>query len=198
MNDPPPVVAAVRITGWMDILTARKTVRETARALALGTVDEARIVTIMSRKSCERAHESAPIVATVGSASRELHAAANSLSANAEQTKRQIEAVAAATEQASANVVTVASAGTELSASVKEISRQATQLAQTVEAAAEVARVNGQDARIARIAGNIAHRRAPFFDEIRAFSSDVAQGAPRPSDLWQFSRWQACDALSSG
>jgi methyl-accepting chemotaxis protein len=67
--------------------------------------------------------------------------------------------VAAATEQASAdNLVTVASAGAKLSASVKEISRQATQSAQTVEAADEVARVNGHDARIARIAGNIAHR----------------------------------------
>jgi len=83
-----------------------------------------------------RIHE---IVAKVGSASRDLHGAANSLSATAEQTKRQIAEMADATEQASANVVTVASAGVELSASVKEISLQATQSALTVEAASEEA-----------------------------------------------------------
>jgi serine/threonine-protein kinase RsbT len=49
MNGSPPVVeTAVPIRRRMDILAARKTVRETARALGLGTVDEARIVTIMS------------------------------------------------------------------------------------------------------------------------------------------------------
>ncbi|MCW2314906.1 methyl-accepting chemotaxis protein [Rhodoblastus acidophilus] len=76
------------------------------------------------------------IVMAIAAASRELHGAANALSANAEQTKRQISTVATATDQASANVVTVASAGTELSASITEISRQASQAASTVEAAA--------------------------------------------------------------
>jgi methyl-accepting chemotaxis protein len=75
------------------------------------------------------------ILTTIGATSRDLNAAANSLSANAEQTERQITAVAAATEQASANVVTVAAAGTQLSASITEISMQASQSATTVETA---------------------------------------------------------------
>ncbi|MCW2272895.1 anti-sigma regulatory factor [Rhodoblastus acidophilus] len=46
--DAPIVETAVRIVRREDILTARKTVRAAARALGLATVDEARIVTIMS------------------------------------------------------------------------------------------------------------------------------------------------------
>jgi serine/threonine-protein kinase RsbT len=46
--DAPPVKTAVPIARREDILTARKTVRAAARALGLGTVDEARVVTIVS------------------------------------------------------------------------------------------------------------------------------------------------------
>jgi len=46
--DAPPIEAAVPISRRMDVLTARRAAREAARALGLGTVDEARIVTIMS------------------------------------------------------------------------------------------------------------------------------------------------------
>jgi methyl-accepting chemotaxis protein len=53
-----------------------------------------------------------------------LHASADSLSANAEETQRQSTAVSAATEQATANVETVSAASTELMASIQEISRQ--------------------------------------------------------------------------
>ncbi|MCW2284105.1 serine/threonine-protein kinase RsbT [Rhodoblastus acidophilus] len=45
---PPPIEAAVPLARREDILTARKTVRAAARALRLGAVDEARVVTIVS------------------------------------------------------------------------------------------------------------------------------------------------------
>jgi methyl-accepting chemotaxis protein len=54
----------------------------------------------------------------------EMHGAANSLSANAEQTEQQSAAVSAATEEATANVQTVSAASTQLTASIDEISRQ--------------------------------------------------------------------------
>ncbi|WP_419798834.1 MAG: methyl-accepting chemotaxis protein [Terasakiella sp.] len=54
----------------------------------------------------------------------EMHGAANTLSANAEQTQKQSTAVSAATEEATANVQTVSAASTELTASIEEISRQ--------------------------------------------------------------------------
>jgi serine/threonine-protein kinase RsbT len=44
----PPVESAVPIARREDILTARRTVRAAARAVGLGTVDEARVVTIVS------------------------------------------------------------------------------------------------------------------------------------------------------
>ncbi len=80
----------------------------------------------------------ATIVAMLGkiTASVEhLHASADTLSANAEQTQRQSAAVSVATEQATANVETVAAAGTELMASIQEISRQVQQSAITAQAA---------------------------------------------------------------
>jgi len=54
----------------------------------------------------------------------EMHSAADTLSANAEQTQRQSTAVSAATEEATSNVQTVSAASTELTASIDEISRQ--------------------------------------------------------------------------
>lgn len=47
-GDAPPIATIVPITRREDILTARKAVREAARALRMGTVDEARVVTIVS------------------------------------------------------------------------------------------------------------------------------------------------------
>ncbi|MBV8534917.1 MAG: MCP four helix bundle domain-containing protein [Alphaproteobacteria bacterium] len=61
---------------------------------------------------------------TLASASTEMEATAQSMSATAEETTRQATAVAAASEQASTNVQTVATAAEELSASIQEISRQ--------------------------------------------------------------------------
>ena len=64
------------------------------------------------------------IVDTVASAATEMQASARSLSHAAEDSVRQITAVAAASEQASTNVQTVAVAAEELSASITEIGRQ--------------------------------------------------------------------------
>jgi len=64
------------------------------------------------------------VVKIVASASTELQASAQALSATAEETSKQSGAVAAAAEQASANVQTVAAAAEELTSSVSEISRQ--------------------------------------------------------------------------
>ncbi|HVI50833.1 MAG TPA: HAMP domain-containing methyl-accepting chemotaxis protein [Candidatus Sulfotelmatobacter sp.] len=68
-----------------------------------------------------------------------LHNSANSLSANAEQTQRQSQAVSSATELATCNVETVSAASAELSASINEISRQVAQSAETSRAATEEA-----------------------------------------------------------
>jgi methyl-accepting chemotaxis protein len=64
------------------------------------------------------------VVETVSSASTELQATAQSLSATAEETTQQSNSVAAASEQMTQNVQTVASATEELSASIKEIGAQ--------------------------------------------------------------------------
>jgi methyl-accepting chemotaxis protein len=64
------------------------------------------------------------IVETVSSASTQLQATAQSMSAATEETARQSTVVAAASEQATANVQTVAVASEELAASIREIARQ--------------------------------------------------------------------------
>ncbi|MDR3518384.1 MAG: methyl-accepting chemotaxis protein [Azospirillaceae bacterium] len=64
------------------------------------------------------------IVDVVTSTSHDMHLAAQSLGATAEQTNRQCSVVAASTEEASQNVQTVASATEELAASISEIGRQ--------------------------------------------------------------------------
>ncbi len=74
------------------------------------------------------------IVETVSSASTQLQATAQSMSAATEETARQSTVVAAASEQATANVQTVAAASEELAASIREIARQvatSTQIAGT-------------------------------------------------------------------
>jgi methyl-accepting chemotaxis protein len=70
------------------------------------------------------------VLKTVASATTEMQATAQSMTATAEETSRQSTAVAAASEQASTNVQTVAAAAEELSSSITEISRQVAQSAQ--------------------------------------------------------------------
>ncbi len=67
------------------------------------------------------------VVETVSSASTELQASAQSMTAISEQTTSQASAVSSASEEASSNVQTVASAAEELSSSISEISRQVQQ-----------------------------------------------------------------------
>jgi methyl-accepting chemotaxis protein len=69
------------------------------------------------------------VLKSVASASTEMQATAQSMTATAEETSRQSTAVAAASEQASVNVQTVASAAEELTSSITEISRQVAQSA---------------------------------------------------------------------
>ncbi len=64
------------------------------------------------------------VVGAVTSAATELQSTAQSLSATAEETSQQSNAVAAASEQMTQNVQTVASATEELSASIREIGNQ--------------------------------------------------------------------------
>jgi len=89
----------------------------------------------------------------------QLHISSNSLSANAEQTRRQSAAVAQATAQATANVETVATASTQLSASINEISSQVQQSASiarsAVDEAAEASRKIGGLADAAQKIGEV-------------------------------------------
>ena len=80
------------------------------------------------------------VVGVVSSASTELQATAQSLSATAEETNRQATAVASASEQASTNVQTVATAAEELSTSIAEINRQVTESASIAQSAVEEAK----------------------------------------------------------
>jgi methyl-accepting chemotaxis protein len=83
------------------------------------------------------------VVKIVASASTELQASAQALSATAEETSKQSGTVAAAAEQASANVQTVAAAAEELTSSVSEISRQVGTSSQiTGKAVSEAERTN--------------------------------------------------------
>jgi methyl-accepting chemotaxis protein len=72
---------------------------------------------------------------TLTSASTELQATAESMSATAEETQRQSAAVSANSEQASTSVQTVASASEELSASIGEINTQVTESTSLTETA---------------------------------------------------------------
>ncbi len=79
------------------------------------------------------------MLAKINTAVQHLHQAADALSANAEETKRESAAVATASHQATANVETVSSAGTQLTSSIQEISRQVEQSSATARSAAEEA-----------------------------------------------------------
>ncbi len=85
------------------------------------------------------------IVQMVSSASTELQATAQTMSATAEETQRQSTAVSAASELASTNVQTVSSAAEELAASTAEIGRQVSESARIAGQAVEDAnRTNAQ------------------------------------------------------
>jgi archaellum component FlaC len=75
------------------------------------------------------------LVGVVASASGQLQATAQALSATTDAITQNISGVAAAVEQASANVQTVAAAAEELSGSISEISRQVTQSSSIAEMA---------------------------------------------------------------
>jgi len=96
------------------------------------------------------------MLAAITAESDKLRGSANTLSANAEQTQRQVAAVSVATEQASANVEAVAAAETELMASIHEISRQVQQSAETArDAAADADETNRKIAQLAAAADRI-------------------------------------------
>ncbi|MEL0111806.1 MAG: methyl-accepting chemotaxis protein, partial [Rickettsiales bacterium] len=111
---------------------------------------------------------SSEILDTVGSASEELRATAQSMSAIAEETESQATSVASASEQASANVATVAAATEELSASVREISRQVNQAAESVKNANTM--VKNADTQVAGLA-----RAAEKIGEVVALIDDIAE-----------------------
>ena len=111
---------------------------------------------------------SSEILDTVASASEELRATAQSMSAIAEETESQATSVASASEQASANVATVAAATEELSASVREISRQVNQAADSVKNANTM--VKNADMQVAGLA-----RAAEKIGEVVALIDDIAE-----------------------
>jgi methyl-accepting chemotaxis protein len=79
------------------------------------------------------------VLETVSSASAELHATAESLTAIAERTATQSKDVASGSQEASANVQTVAAAAEELSNAIAEISEQVVQSTAVASAAASQA-----------------------------------------------------------
>ncbi len=107
------------------------------------------------------------VVDTVASASTELQASAQSMTAISEETSSQASAVAAASEEASTNVQTVASAAEELSSSISEISRQVTQSSEIAsKAVSDAARTDKQIQGLAKAADKIG--------EVVALITDIA------------------------
>jgi methyl-accepting chemotaxis protein len=96
------------------------------------------------------------VVDVVSSSSNEMQAAAQSMTATAEETSRQSMTVSVSAEQASSNVQTVASATEELSSSIGEIGRQVEQSAKIArQAVSEAAQTNSTVEALARAAGRI-------------------------------------------
>ena len=79
----------------------------------------------------------------LASASTEMSATAQSMSATAEQTSKQATAVAVTSDQASANVRTIATASDEMSSSISEIGRQVEQSNQIARKAVDEAQRTG-------------------------------------------------------
>ena len=92
---------------------------------------------------------SAQIVATLGSAAKEMQTAAEVLAANSGETSQQTKAVAAAATHASANMQLVAVASAEMSTSIGEIGRQ---LGETMQVTAKtVGVVNDTDGKVRKL-----------------------------------------------
>lgn len=108
------------------------------------------------------------IVKFVATASTELQASAQSLSATAEQTTQQAGVVAAASEETLANVQTVASACEELSASIGEISQQVSTSSQVAQGAvSDAARASESVQQLLEAARKIG--------EVTSMISDIAE-----------------------
>ncbi len=96
------------------------------------------------------------IVETVSSASTELEASADTLTATAERSQELTTMVAAASEEASTNVQSVASATEELSSSVNEISRQVQESARmATEAVGQARTTNDRVSELSKAAARI-------------------------------------------
>jgi methyl-accepting chemotaxis protein len=108
------------------------------------------------------------VLQSLVSSGDQLEGAAQTMSANAEETNVQSTAVASAAEQASANVQTVATAAEELSSSISEISRQmATSTEITSVAVSESDRANEMVKGLAEAADRIG--------EVVALITDIAE-----------------------
>jgi methyl-accepting chemotaxis protein len=101
-------------------------------------------------------HKITRSLATLGTASGELQATAQSMSATVERATVKSSAVAQASEDASANVQTVAAAAEELSASISEIARQVTESTRVAsQAVAEAGRTEADVRTLAETAQKI-------------------------------------------
>jgi methyl-accepting chemotaxis protein len=127
---------------------ALKVFKENAeRADALTAAEEAQRAAREARaKTLERLTQGfdqaiTGMLGSVFTASREMEVTAQTMSANAEQTNRQAQAVANATEHASTNVHTVAVAAGQLSSSIREIGQQVAHSSEISRRAANEAQV---------------------------------------------------------
>lgn len=80
----------------------------------------------------------------LASASQELTAVSQTMSANAEETATQANVVSAASEQVSRNIQTVATSAEEMSASIREIAKNANDAARVATSAVKVAETTNQ------------------------------------------------------
>jgi methyl-accepting chemotaxis protein len=92
---------------------------------------------VLNRLADELSASVGQALATVTTASTALQSTAQSMSATAEETKRQSTAVASASEQASINIQTVATAAEQLSGSIAEIATQISKTANITTQAVE-------------------------------------------------------------
>ncbi|NBC33802.1 MAG: HAMP domain-containing protein [Alphaproteobacteria bacterium] len=91
------------------------------------------------------------MLGSVTSATTQLEATADSLSATAEEATQQVSVVAAASEQSAANVQTVAASAEELTTSIQEIGRQVVRQAELAASAVEEA--DSSNAKVQELAG---------------------------------------------
>ncbi|HVI49971.1 MAG TPA: methyl-accepting chemotaxis protein [Candidatus Sulfotelmatobacter sp.] len=114
-----PLAAAIE--QWrQSLLAAEERKRQDQADLAAREARQARVMEATSRFE----GMIVSLLERIKQAAEHLHHASDNLSANAEQTKRQSNAVSEATEIASANVHSVSAAGSQLTAAINEISAQ--------------------------------------------------------------------------